>query len=51
MQDKNKMAESELIEINRLIKMGSTTKVIAEAFGRSVRTIENIRFSRKEIKP
>ena len=52
MEDNNEITEQEVKEIQRLIQMGSTTRVIAEAFGRSVRTIENIRFERweKEIK-
>ncbi len=43
---KNHITDSEVEEIKRLIRMGSTTRVIAEAFGRSTSTIENIRFER-----
>lgn len=43
---KKHITDREIEEIKRLIRMGSTTRVIAEAFGRSKSTIENIRFER-----
>ena len=43
---KNHITDREIEEIKRLIRMGSTTRVISEAFGRSTSAIENIRFQR-----
>ena len=44
MRKRSKMTVKELAEIKVLLKMGSTVRVLSETFGRSKKTIENIKF-------